>query len=52
MAQVKTGEVYWVDDAGVRWLAESFEDENGVVTTTQTEVPPETLVVDMNDGNP
>lgn len=30
---VKTGEIEFLDEAGNRWHAESFVDENGVVTT-------------------
>lgn len=34
----KTGECYWRDEFGALWLAESFVDEAGAVTTTQTKV--------------
>ncbi|MFM1990238.1 MAG: hypothetical protein RJA99_3195 [Pseudomonadota bacterium] len=34
----KTGEVFFRDPDGVLWLAESFTDEAGHVTTQQTEV--------------
>jgi hypothetical protein len=40
---MKTGEVYFRDEDGVLWVAESFEDESGVVTT-------ETRVVDEAVG--
>jgi len=33
---MKTGECYFRDDAGALWLAESFQDEAGVVTSIQT----------------
>jgi len=29
----KTGECYWRDDEGRLWLATSYVDEDGVVTT-------------------
>lgn len=35
---MKTGEVFWRDEEGILWLCESFEDENGVVTTQTTRV--------------
>lgn len=34
----KTGECYWRDEFDQLWLAESWVDENGVVSTTQTAV--------------
>lgn len=34
--RTKTGECYYRDDAGALWLAESFVDAKGVVTTTDT----------------
>lgn len=30
------GTCRWIDAAGQLWLAQSFEDADGVVTTTQT----------------
>jgi hypothetical protein len=36
----KTGEVYFRDEAGALWRCESYEDENGVVNTQQTEIEP------------
>lgn len=36
----KTGEVYFRDEAGALWLAESFVSEAGVVTTQATEIEP------------
>ncbi len=35
---MKTGECYYLDDAGQLWLACSYCDENGVVTTVQVPV--------------
>lgn len=35
---MKTGECYFRDEFGVLWLCESFEDENGVVYSTRSEV--------------
>lgn len=35
---VKTGEAYYRDEDGVLWLAETFVDEEGTVTTQHTEV--------------
>jgi len=32
----KTGECYWIDQYETLWLAESFVDNDGVVSTTQT----------------
>lgn len=40
----KTGECYWRDDEGSLWLAESFIDENGVVSTQDT------LVIEITKG--
>lgn len=37
---VKTGECYFRDEAGALWLAESFTDADGKVTTQQVEVEP------------
>lgn len=34
----QTGQCYWRDEAGVLWLACSYEDENGVVSTQNVEV--------------
>ena len=36
----KTGECYWRDERGGLWLAESFVDEAGVVTTQDVEIEP------------
>lgn len=33
---VKTGECFWMDDQGQLWLAESWQNPEGVVQTTQT----------------
>ena len=33
---MKTGECYFLDEQGNLWIAESFQDEFGVVTTTHT----------------
>lgn len=38
--KTKTGECYWRDEAGAIWLAESYVDENGEVTTEQTLIEP------------
>ena len=38
MTLTKTGECYYRDAAGKLWLAESFIDDVGVVTTQDTEV--------------
>lgn len=35
---MKVGESYYRDEAGLLWLAETFVDEEGVTTTTQTYV--------------
>lgn len=37
---VKTGEVYFRDEVGALWLAESYVNEQGVVTTQQIEIEP------------
>lgn len=36
----KTGEVYWRDEDGALWLAETFVDKKGVTSTTQTLIEP------------
>lgn len=36
MEKIKTGEVFYRDADGNLWIAESFEDENGKVTTQDT----------------
>ena len=33
---IKTGECFFRDEDGLIWLAESFQDEDGVVTTQHT----------------
>ena len=33
---LKTGECYWLDQYETLWLAESFIDSEGTVSTTQT----------------
>jgi hypothetical protein len=40
MATAKTGEVYFRTPEGALFLAQSYEDEDGVVTTYQIEVEP------------
>nr|WP_294863970.1 hypothetical protein [uncultured Pseudogulbenkiania sp.] len=35
---MKTGECYYRDEADRLWLAETFVDEDGVATSTQTYV--------------
>ena len=35
-----TGSCYWVDEHGELWLAESWVDASGVVTTAQTDCGP------------
>ena len=37
---VKTGECYWRDADGALWLAESFQDKFGNVTTQDTLIEP------------
>jgi hypothetical protein len=36
-----TGSVYYRDEDGLLWLAVSYEDEDGVVTTQATAIPEE-----------
>ena len=36
----KTGQCYFRDEAGALWLAESFVDAKGCVTTQQIEIEP------------
>lgn len=36
---MKTGECYYLDENGSLWLAVSYQDESGVVTTTSFKVP-------------
>lgn len=36
MDKTKTGECWWRDEANQLWLAESWQDDNGAVDTTQT----------------
>lgn len=38
----KTGQCYYLDDDGQLWLAESYQKENGVVTTQSIEILEET----------
>lgn len=44
MATIKTGEVFYRDVDGNLWIAESFQDEDGKVTTQDT------LVESANNG--
>lgn len=46
MSLTKTGECNWRDAEGVLWLCESFVNENGVASSTQT------LVVEEETPNP
>jgi len=36
----KTGECYYRDDNGYLWLAESYMDDDGVVTTQSIQIEP------------
>ena len=35
---IKTGECYWRDEEGRLWLAQSYQDDDGVVVTQSTEM--------------
>jgi hypothetical protein len=43
MDKAKTGECYYRDEAGVLWLAESFVDEKGMVTSEDREIEEEQI---------
>lgn len=45
MAKEKTGEVFYRDENGQLWLAESFVDENGEVVTQDIIVEEEEVLV-------
>ena len=38
MNKVKTGECYFRDEAGLLWLAISYQDELGFVETVQVQI--------------
>lgn len=45
---VKTGECYYRDEAGALWLAESYVNERGEVTTQAVEIEPAPAPIEVD----